>query len=243
MLSLQANYRSASAAAIPKRKPARESVAIKGYQGDVAGPKTVPVSEGVQVPVEVQVPEEAVVLKDEQLPGDVEMPTDVEVPADVEAPAEVEESSGIEKPTCVQEPAGLKEREKVKMPENVQAPEDVVAPKTPSLPPEEMGGVWIRYAGLRVNHRPPCTSREGHQCHIVANLTAWNSFFWAVGLELKEDAASQLTLVPVSDGTHMNHPTTIDDRQQAATLLCRLLTTHRCVAEVTINDDILADNE
>ncbi|XP_050032497.1 uncharacterized protein [Dermacentor andersoni] len=89
------------------------------------------------------------------------------------------------------------------------------------------------FSGASINYRTRCTSSEGRLCDIFGDLSLWNEFFWQVGLELRELSPGQLSLVEMH-GAHvpLEMP---EQKHEAATLLHRLLTLHRCVVSVDLN--------
>lgn len=197
----------------------------------------VKVSDEVHVPVEVEVHDDVVATEEVKVPTGVKVPEDLEVPLASVVCRELEAPNDCEAIGDVEALADVEVREMFELLPDIEIPEE------PPLVLVEMDGVCSRYGELSVDYRRPCTSREGHLCHIAANLKAWNSFFWVVGLELQEDSASQLTLVLASDSAHDERLPTTKEKDQAVTLLYHLLTIHRCVVGVTINDDIVISHE
>ncbi|KAH7943010.1 hypothetical protein HPB52_003993 [Rhipicephalus sanguineus] len=91
------------------------------------------------------------------------------------------------------------------------------------------------FSGSVINYRIPCTSSEGRLCNIFADLPLWNEFFCQVGLELREVAPGQLSLVEMR---HAGVQPNILEQQEAATLLCNLLSHHRCIVTVHLHDHV-----
>lgn len=89
------------------------------------------------------------------------------------------------------------------------------------------------FSGSSINYRTRCTSSEGRLCDIFRDLNLWNEFFWQVGLELRELSPGQLSLVEMH-GAYVPLEMA-EQKQEAATLLNRLLTHHRCVVSVDLN--------
>ncbi|KAH7943278.1 hypothetical protein HPB52_006712 [Rhipicephalus sanguineus] len=88
------------------------------------------------------------------------------------------------------------------------------------------------FSGSVINYRTPCRSSEGRLCDVFADLTLWNEFFWQVGLELREFSPGQLCLAEMCDGEMF--PDRLE-KEEAATLLCHLLSHHRCIVSVHLN--------
>ncbi|KAL1443273.1 hypothetical protein MTO96_046033 [Rhipicephalus appendiculatus] len=89
-------------------------------------------------------------------------------------------------------------------------------------------------AGSSISYRTLCTSSERRPCDIFKDLTIWNECFWHVSLELRELYPGQLSLV------NMDKPRFPSEaqRREAATLLHCLLTYHRCLVSVVLNEYI-----
>ncbi|KAH7943681.1 uncharacterized protein LOC119400047 [Rhipicephalus sanguineus] len=89
------------------------------------------------------------------------------------------------------------------------------------------------FSGSSINYRTRCTSGEGRLCDIFRDLNLWNEFFWQVGLELRELTPGQLFLVEMHGAyVPLEMP---EQKHEAATLLHRLLTLHRCIVSVDLN--------
>ncbi|KAL1418513.1 hypothetical protein MTO96_025897 [Rhipicephalus appendiculatus] len=90
------------------------------------------------------------------------------------------------------------------------------------------------FSGSSINYLTPCTSTEGRPCDIFRDLTVWNEFFWQVDLELQELYPGQLSLVKM--GCPCIPSRTPRHEHEAATLLHYLLTYHRCLVSVVLNE-------
>ncbi|KAL1475710.1 hypothetical protein MTO96_037090 [Rhipicephalus appendiculatus] len=84
----------------------------------------------------------------------------------------------------------------------------------------------------RINYQRPCTSSEGRLCHVFRDISAWNKFFWTCGLELREPSVGELSLVVVYEAYEDWNVRKMT--RAAATLVCCLLTRHRCFTSVEI---------
>lgn len=88
------------------------------------------------------------------------------------------------------------------------------------------------FSGASINYRSRCTGSDERLCDVFKDLPVWNEFFWQVGLELRELAPAKLSLVEVHCAfVPLDMP---EQKHQAATLLHRLLTLHRCVVSVDL---------
>ncbi|KAH7943540.1 hypothetical protein HPB52_009196 [Rhipicephalus sanguineus] len=87
-----------------------------------------------------------------------------------------------------------------------------------------------------LNCRAPCTSSEGRPCDIFGELPFWNEFFWPVGFQLRELSPGELSLVELHDGYC---GLDMDEGVRAAMILIHLLTHHRCVVSLDLNDNIV----
>ncbi|KAL1472894.1 hypothetical protein MTO96_022672 [Rhipicephalus appendiculatus] len=99
------------------------------------------------------------------------------------------------------------------------------------------------FTGSRIEYRTPCTSSGDRLCHIFEDLPRWNEFFWQVGLELRELAPGELSLADVRDAFGMRAYVpyvTFETMHEAATLFYHLLTLHRCVVSVDLNEYVFA---
>ncbi|KAH7943015.1 uncharacterized protein LOC119399127 [Rhipicephalus sanguineus] len=88
-----------------------------------------------------------------------------------------------------------------------------------------------------LNYQTPCTSSEGRLCNVFADLSQWNPFFWQVGLQLRECAPGELSLVEVR---HAGIQPSVLEKKEAATILCQLLSHHRCIVSVHLNGHIFS---
>ncbi|KAH8037088.1 hypothetical protein HPB51_008512 [Rhipicephalus microplus] len=96
----------------------------------------------------------------------------------------------------------------------------------------------LRGKSSGINYRAPCTSAEDHPCEIFKNLRFWNTFFWPVGLNLREVHPGQLSLVEISREDMF---TLVGQQHQrkATTLLNHLFRYHRCLVTVHLGDHLL----
>ncbi|KAL1487421.1 hypothetical protein MTO96_046558 [Rhipicephalus appendiculatus] len=90
-----------------------------------------------------------------------------------------------------------------------------------------------------IKYQTPCMRNEGRLCNVFADLTRWNEIFWQVGLQLREFSPGQLSLVK------MRHKDAHPNRwrpseKEAATLLANLLSHHRCIVSVHLNDPVFS---
>ncbi|KAL1416480.1 hypothetical protein MTO96_000757 [Rhipicephalus appendiculatus] len=99
---------------------------------------------------------------------------------------------------------------------------------------------WRCLSGCAIDYRRPCTSDEGRLCDIFRELDSWNELFWHVRLELRELSPGQLSLV---EGYSALPSGRTEQERQATALLFHLLTLHRCVISVTLNDDVIRLND
>ncbi|KAH7985189.1 hypothetical protein HPB52_024271 [Rhipicephalus sanguineus] len=91
-------------------------------------------------------------------------------------------------------------------------------------------------SGSSINYWTPCTSGEGRLCDIFGDLPIWNEHFWMVNLELREFSAGELSLVETKAPIYCNVP---ERKHEAAILLHQLLTQHRCLVSVELNEHML----
>ncbi|KAL1483060.1 hypothetical protein MTO96_002130 [Rhipicephalus appendiculatus] len=100
-------------------------------------------------------------------------------------------------------------------------------------------------SGSIINYRAPCTSGEGRLCEIFGDLPLWNEYFGMVDLELRELSAGELSLVETRSPRMLSglraHVVAPEPRHAAATLLHQLLTQHRCLVSVELNEHTLND--
>ncbi|KAL1468737.1 hypothetical protein MTO96_025226 [Rhipicephalus appendiculatus] len=96
------------------------------------------------------------------------------------------------------------------------------------------------FSGSSINYQTPCTSSKGRLCNIFRELSLWNQFFWPVGFELRELYPGQLSLVHVSSAYVRGNM--VKKWNDAATLLLRLLTHHRCVVSVDLSEHVFKDD-
>lgn len=93
-----------------------------------------------------------------------------------------------------------------------------------------------RFSGSVINYLNPCTVSEGRLCDVFANISLWNKFFWQVGLQLRELSPGELSLVEIHCGYV---GLSMLQQKGAATLLCHLLSHHRCIVSVHLNYQVL----
>ncbi|KAL1475220.1 hypothetical protein MTO96_037459 [Rhipicephalus appendiculatus] len=105
--------------------------------------------------------------------------------------------------------------------------------RNPSPALQDMTSAKGYFSGRAIDCQRPCTSGEGRLCDIFRELPLWNEFFWHVCLQLTELSPGQLSLIETY-GTKVPCDMT-EQKQQAATLLCHLLTLHRCIVSVKLN--------
>ncbi|KAL1473134.1 hypothetical protein MTO96_022513 [Rhipicephalus appendiculatus] len=98
----------------------------------------------------------------------------------------------------------------------------------------DMRGISVSRNG----YKTPCTSCEGRPCNIFEDLRLWNRFFWPVGFELRELSPGQLSLVELREAS-VPSERAMREVKDAVTVLRRLLTNHRCVVSVDLNDELL----
>lgn len=91
-------------------------------------------------------------------------------------------------------------------------------------------------SGSSINYWTPCTSGEGRLCDIFRELPIWNEYFWIVDLELRELSAGELSLVETKTPIYCDVP---ERKHEAAILLHQLLTQHRCLVSVELNEHML----
>ncbi|KAH8036510.1 hypothetical protein HPB51_000775 [Rhipicephalus microplus] len=98
--------------------------------------------------------------------------------------------------------------------------------------------------GTILNYRSPCTGGEGRLCHIFRDLPIWNEYFTRVNLALREFSAGELSLVETRCPQLLSCPrfdlVEREWRHEAATLLHQLLTQHRCLVSVELNEHMLS---
>ncbi|KAH7943547.1 hypothetical protein HPB52_009203 [Rhipicephalus sanguineus] len=82
-----------------------------------------------------------------------------------------------------------------------------------------------------MNYRP-CTSSVGRLCDIFRDLPEWNDWFIRAGFQLRELSPGQLSLVELRE---LYNPYDVQDRF-ATKLLHHLLTQHRCLVSVDLNE-------
>ncbi|XP_050032738.1 uncharacterized protein [Dermacentor andersoni] len=99
----------------------------------------------------------------------------------------------------------------------------------------DLEGATGCFSGNVINYRMPCTATEATACQIVSHLPVWNELLCWLDLELRElsETGGQLGLVDFPM-THAVSCKSDDKLQQAVTLVCWLLKTHRCVVSVHI---------
>ncbi|KAL1484469.1 hypothetical protein MTO96_032564 [Rhipicephalus appendiculatus] len=91
------------------------------------------------------------------------------------------------------------------------------------------------FSGSVLKYQIPCTRSAGRLCNVFKDLPLWNEIFWQVGLQLRECAPGQLSLVEMHRAEVAPNILEIKD---AATLLCHLLAHHRCIVSVHLNDHV-----
>ncbi|KAK8766702.1 hypothetical protein V5799_006520 [Amblyomma americanum] len=114
----------------------------------------------------------------------------------------------------------------------------------------------IFYAALKVLGVPPanscysrtpiafdttCTAGPNRTCRLVRHLSVWNELLWQCGLQLREstEELGRLCLTAVDSQRELTDGD-YEFRRQAAALVLHLMTVHRCVAEVHVNESLLA---
>ncbi|KAL1436059.1 hypothetical protein MTO96_010815 [Rhipicephalus appendiculatus] len=113
--------------------------------------------------------------------------------------------------------------------------------RNPSPALHDMTSAKGYFSGCAIDYRRPCTSGEGRLCDIFRELPLWNEFFWHVCLQLTELSPGQLSLIETYDMTVPYGIT--EQKQQAAALLYHLLTLHRCIVSVKLNDHIIRKHD
>ncbi|KAL1436058.1 hypothetical protein MTO96_010814 [Rhipicephalus appendiculatus] len=113
--------------------------------------------------------------------------------------------------------------------------------RNPSPALHDMTSAKGYFSGRAIDYQRPCTSGEGRLCDIFRELPLWNEFFWHVCLQLTELSPGQLSLIETY-GTKVPYRIT-KQKQQAATLLYHLLTLHRCIVSVKLNDYIIKGHD
>ncbi|KAH7942976.1 hypothetical protein HPB52_003046 [Rhipicephalus sanguineus] len=81
----------------------------------------------------------------------------------------------------------------------------------------------------------PCTSTEDRPCDTIGELSLWNEFFWPVGFQLRELSPGKLSLVELRDGYD---GLVMTQAIRATTILLHLLSHHRCIVSVDLNNCI-----
>ncbi|KAH7971884.1 hypothetical protein HPB52_003649 [Rhipicephalus sanguineus] len=98
----------------------------------------------------------------------------------------------------------------------------------------------VHFSVSVMNYPTPCTSSEGRLCTLFEDLHVWNAFFCKVGLQMREFSPGQLSLVQLRCvGDYPN----ILEQRRAATLLCHLLSHHRCIVSVNLNASVFEGHE
>ncbi|KAH7943009.1 hypothetical protein HPB52_003992 [Rhipicephalus sanguineus] len=92
------------------------------------------------------------------------------------------------------------------------------------------------FCGSWPNYRTPCTSSEGRLCDIFQDLRLLNESFWSVGFELRELSPGTLSLVQIPEAHCCSGKA---KEKEAAKILHCLLTHHRCIVSVDLNDELL----
>ncbi|KAL1443491.1 hypothetical protein MTO96_007403 [Rhipicephalus appendiculatus] len=92
------------------------------------------------------------------------------------------------------------------------------------------------FSGSCIDYRAPCTSGKGRLCHIFRHLSVWNEFFWQAHVELQELSPGELSLVDTHNMRIRYHHGCLPRQvhEEAATLLCHLLTHHHCIVSVNL---------
>ncbi|KAH8037768.1 hypothetical protein HPB51_017268 [Rhipicephalus microplus] len=83
----------------------------------------------------------------------------------------------------------------------------------------------------------PCTSREGHLCHIFGDISLMNQGLWWFNIELRELEPGRLSLVHSDEaygGVCTRDSFVRKEVQEVVKLLGHLLTFHQCVSSVVI---------
>ncbi|KAL1480203.1 hypothetical protein MTO96_051238 [Rhipicephalus appendiculatus] len=91
---------------------------------------------------------------------------------------------------------------------------------------------WATYFSESIIKYPRCTSSEDRLCDIFKELPIWNESFWLAGFQLRELSPGQLSLVEVREFYDYNAKL----RRLATKLLQHLLTKHRCLVSVELNE-------
>ncbi|KAH7964841.1 hypothetical protein HPB49_001862 [Dermacentor silvarum] len=96
-------------------------------------------------------------------------------------------------------------------------------------------GVPGCFTGAIIEPCEPCTAAEDRTCYIVRKLSVWNEFLCQSRLELRESSGPRGQLSLISFEKPWSQLPARQQMQQAMTLACGLLNTHRCVATLDIS--------